>query len=292
MKRESRLSGVPALLRPDKLELLSREIDREPVLKPLELEGVRADGEESLEIVFLLMLLPVLSSDEEVSLLEEEEEEPDNAGLTEDFLTVSGLRTPDPIDVLKLLSMGADFLASETLLVRIVGFAEGKELLLSCGRDCFTGSETAFVFPPEPVVVFWSFVAETDSFSGAPPVLFLLVTGTELVLREDAVVVVTFEIESEVFFGLLLFGAKRFEVAEMVGFVVLETFMEVSTELTEDCCFCLSEVGAFLAPSSPSGSSIFKLNKPDAKSEEEDKAKHVSLDSNDGAWIQKQMQLP
>jgi hypothetical protein len=29
-----------------------------------------------------------------------------------------------------------------------------------------------------------------------------------------------------------------------------------------------------------------------AKSEEEDKAKHVSLDSNDGAWIQKQMQLP
>lgn len=172
-----------------------------------------------------------------------------------------------------------------------MGFAEGKELLLSCGRDCFTGSETAFVFPPEPVVVFWSFVAETDSFSGAPPVLFLLVTGTELVLREDAVVVVTFEIESEVFFGLLLFGAERFEVAEMVGFVVLETFMEVSTELTEDCCFCLSEVGAFLAPSSPSGSSIFKLNKH-AKSEEEDKVKHVSLDSNDGAWIQKQMQLP
>lgn len=285
MKRESRLSGVPALLRPDKLELLSREIEREPALKPLELEGERADGEESLEIVFLLMLLPVLSSDEEVSLLEEEEEETDNAGLTEDFLT------PDPIDVLKLLSMGTDFLASETLLVRIVGFAEGKEILLSCGRDCFTGSETAFVFPPEPVVVFWSFVAETDSFSGAPPVLFLLVTGTELVLREDAIVVVTFEIESEVFFGLLLFGAERFEVAEMVGFVVLETFMEVSTELTEDCCFCLSEVGAFLAPSSPSGSSIFKLNKH-AKSEEEDKAKHVSLDSNDGAWIQKQMQLP
>lgn len=274
MKRESRLSGVPALLRPDKLELLSRDSDREPALKPLELEGERADGEESLEIVFLLMLLPVLSSDEEASLLEEEEEEEtDNAGLTEDFLTVSGLRTPDPIDVLKLLSMGTDFLASETLLVRIVGFAEGKELLLSCGRDCFTGSETAFVFPPEPVVVFWSFVAETDSFSGAPPVLFLLVTGTELVLREDAVVVVTFEIESEVFFGLLLFGAERFEVAEMVGFVVLETFMEVSTELTEDCCFCLSEVGAFLAPSSPSGSSIFKLNKH-AKSEEEDKAKH------------------
>ena len=93
--------------------------------------------------------------------------------------------------------------------------------------------------------------------------LFLLVIGTELVLREDVVVVVTFEIESEGFFGLLLFGAKRFEVAEMVGFVVLETFfMEVSIELTEDCCFCLSEVGAFLAPSSPSGSSIFKLNKP------------------------------
>lgn len=291
MKRESRLSGVPALLRLDKLELLSRDIDREPVLRPLELEGVRADGEESLEIVFLLMLLPVLSSDEEVSLLEEEEEETDNAGLTEDFLTVSDLLTPDPIDVLKLLSIETDFLTSETLLVRIVGFAEGKELLLSCGRDCFTGSATEFVFPPEPVVVFWSFVAETDCFSGAPPVLFLLVIGTELVLREDVVVVVTFEIESEGFFGLLLFGAKRFEVAEMVGFVVLETFfMEGSIELTEDCCFCLSEVGAFLAPSSPRGSSILKLNKQ-AETEEEDEAKHVSLYSNVGTWIQKQLQL-
>lgn len=174
------------------MKLLSREVDRDPALKPLETEGDLADGEESF---FLLMLLAVLSTDVEITLLEEEEEEEEvgNAGLAEGF---SSLLTPDPVDALKHLPMGTEFLVSETLPVLTMGFVGGKELLLSSGRDLLTGSETALVFP----LVFCRFVEETGSFSGTPPVLFLLAIGTDLVLQEDAFFAVTFELESELFF--------------------------------------------------------------------------------------------
>lgn len=235
------------------MKLLSREVDRDPALKPLETEGDLADGEESF---FLLMLLAVLSTDVEITLLEEEEEEVGNAGLAEGF---SSLLTPDPVDALKHLSMGTEFLVSETLPVLTMGFVGGKELLLSSGRDLLTGSETALVFP----LVFCRFVEETGCFSGTPPVLFLLAIGTDLVLQEDAFFAVTFELESELFFGILFriepIGVKRWELAEMVGFVVFETFIGICIELTDDCCLCLSEVGDFLAASSLKGSSIFKL---------------------------------
>lgn len=235
------------------MKLLSREVDRDPALKPLETEGDLADGEESF---FLLMLLAVLSTDVEITLLEEEEEEVGNAGLAEGF---SSLLTPDPVDALKHLPMGTEFLVSETLPVLTMGFVGGKELLLSSGRDLLTGSETALVFP----LVFCRFVEETGSFSGTPPVLFLLAIGTDLVLQEDAFFAVTFELESELFFGILFriepIGVKRWELAEMVGFVVFETFIGICIELTDDWCLCLSEVGDFLAASSLKGSSIFKL---------------------------------
>lgn len=238
------------------MKLLSREVDRDPALKPLETEGDLADGEESF---FLLMLLAVLSTDVEITLLEEEEEEEEvgNAGLAEGF---SSLLTPDPVDALKHLPMGTEFLVSETLPVLTMGFVGGKELLLSSGRDLLTGSETALVFP----LVFCRFVEETGCFSGTPPVLFLLAIGTDLVLQEDAFLAVTFELESELFFGSVLFriepiGVKRWELAEMVGFVVFETFIGICIELTDDWCLCLSEVGDFLAASSLKGSSIFKL---------------------------------
>lgn len=240
------------------MKLLSREVDRDPALKPLEIEGDLADGEESF---FLLMLLAVLSTDVEITLLEEEEEEEEeagNAGLTEGF---SSLLTPDPVDALKHLSMGTEFLVSETLPVLTMGFVGGKELLLSSGRDLLTGSETALlVFP----LVFCRFVEETGCFSGTPPVLFLLAIGTDLVLQEDAFLAVTFELESELFFGSVLFriepiGVKRWELAEMVGFVVFETFIGICIELPDDCCLCLSGVGDLLAASSLKGSSIFKL---------------------------------
>lgn len=70
MNRESLLSRVADFLRPDKLELLSSEDDNDPPLKPLVIEGERADGDETFETVFLVVLLPVLSSDEELILFE------------------------------------------------------------------------------------------------------------------------------------------------------------------------------------------------------------------------------
>lgn len=99
INRESLLSGVPALLRPDKLEVLSKDEDKDPFLTPLETEGDRVDGEETFEIVFRLKLPPLLSNDTEDTLLEDEEA--DNAGFVEAFLTVSVLAS-DPVDLLKL----------------------------------------------------------------------------------------------------------------------------------------------------------------------------------------------
>lgn len=227
------------LLRPDKLELLSRDFDKELVLNALETEGERADGELTFETVFLPTLLSVLSNDVEESFFEEEET--DNTGFTEGFLIVSGLLTSDPVDDLKLLSVAdtdCDFLTSETL-DRVTGFvaAEGKELLLSSGRDRLTGSDEAVVLLPATVItLFCRFTV--DDFPGTPPVPFLFITGIEFELRDEAVIVglFTFELESELLFGSPLFliepvVGKRLEVAEIAAFVVFPA----STELTGDC---------------------------------------------------------
>lgn len=72
MNLESRLSGVrvPTFLRPDKLALLSRDIDKDPPLNPLETVGDRDDdGEDSFETDLLIPLLPLLSNEVEVILL-------------------------------------------------------------------------------------------------------------------------------------------------------------------------------------------------------------------------------
>lgn len=242
MNRESRLSGVPILLRPDKLELLSRDVDKDPVLNPLETEGELADGEETCETVFLLTRLPALSNDVEGSLFEEEET--DNVGLIEGFLELSDLLILDPVDDLKLLSLsdtGSIFLASETL-ERVSDFveAEGKELLLSSGRDSLTGSDAEVAFLPVTLATLFRFFI-VDDFSTTPPVLFLLAPGTEFKLGDEAgkLVLVTFELECKLLFGSVFFliepvGAKRLEVAAIVGLVVFVTFFLVSTEVTED----------------------------------------------------------
>lgn len=230
------------LLRPDKLELLSRDFDKELVLNALETEGERADGELTFETVFLPTLLSVLSNDVEESFFEEEET--DNTGFTEGFLIVSGLLTSDPVDDLKLLSVAdtdCDFLTSETL-DRVTGFvaAEGKELLLSSGRDSLTGSDAEVAFLPVTLATLFRFFI-VDDFSTTPPVLFLLAPGTEFKLGDEAgkLVLVTFELECKLLFGSVFFliepvGAKRLEVAAIVGLVVFVTFFLVSTEVTED----------------------------------------------------------
>lgn len=196
MNLESRLSGVATFLRPDKLELLSRDDDKDRALNPLETEGDRADEEETFEAVFLIPLLPLLPNEVEVTILEEEEEEADDAGFIEDFLAVSCLATSDPVDVFRLRptgDTGTDFLVSDTLArVEALVIGEGNELLTS-GRDRLTGVEPKGVvfFPAtEPILL--------CRFSGKPPVLFRLAAGTTFELFSDALTVgfITFEAES------------------------------------------------------------------------------------------------
>lgn len=247
MNRESRLSGVAAFLLPEKLELLSIDEDREPTFDPLEIAGDRADGEESLELTFLNVLLPLLSNDE-VTLFEEEEIE--DADLTEDLLTVSCFLTSDSVDVLKLLvrgETGPDFLVSETpTLGDVLVTTEGNELLLISGRERLNGSEAnvvVFLLATE-LTLLGRLVTETDDFSGKPPVLFLL-NGTEFELRADpdpvTVDFTTPELESELIFDSIFFriepvGTRTFEAAATLGFTVLETLFALSDELTEGFC--------------------------------------------------------
>lgn len=247
MNRESLLSGVPALLRPDKLEFRSRDDDRDPFRSPLETEGDLNDGEETFEIVFLLTMLPPLSNDMEDTLLEEGVT--DNTGLVEAFLRLSILAS-DPVDLLKLRptgDTGTDFLVSETLARVLVGLVtnEGNELLLMSGSDRLTGcdSKVEVFFPTAEPAVVVCLVVEADDFSGNPPVLFLLVKGTEFVVFKEALTVglVRFELRADPVLGsvflliLELVATETFDMAATLGFPTLVTFFALSTELTGDC---------------------------------------------------------
>lgn len=244
MNRESRLSGVAPFLLPEKLELLSIDDDREPTFDPLVNAGDRADGEESLELTLLIVLLPLLSNDE-VTFFEEEEIE--DADLTEDLLVVSCFVTSDSVDVLKLRvtgETGPDFLVSETpALGEVFVATEGNELLLISGRERLNGSEAnvvVFLVATEPTLP-GRLVTETDGFSGKPPVLFLLI-GTEFELRAEpdpvTVDLTTPELESELIFGSTFFridpvSPTTFEAAPTLGFTVRETLFALSDEFTD-----------------------------------------------------------
>lgn len=279
MNLESRLSGVATFLRPDKLELLSREEERDPGRNRLETEGVRSDGEETFETAFLIPLPPLVSNEEDVALLKEEEddeEETDNDGLTEALLTVSCLVTSEPVDVLKLRSPGntvVDFLVSEALtLFEGLATAEDNELLLSSGSDRLAGSE---VFLPAVVVVvlvvalFSRLVAETaDGFSGStPPVLFRLTTEIEFEIRDAPATVDFFPLELELeptkgLLGSTLFltepvDADTFDITAVPGFTVFIAFFPPSTELADACFSGTRGVSTGSSPcSTTTGSSI------------------------------------
>lgn len=189
MKRESRLSGVATFRRPDKLEFLSRDADKWPTFGPLETEGDRDDGEETFETALLIVLLPVLSNDIEETLRDEESVGDD---FTAEFFVESCFPASELGNVLEVLptgEMGTDFLVSEMFgLVEGLLATEERELLRTSGSDRLNGSEEVaeVVFLPvtELTVFCCLLVTETGCFSGKPPVLFLLVIGTELKLRE------------------------------------------------------------------------------------------------------------
>lgn len=173
MNFESRLWNVASLFLPDKTEVLSKDDDIDPLLSPLEYEGVLVDEEEILETGFLARLSPLLSNDDEVTLLVEESDDNDD---DEEEETGNDCLTEDPVDV-----EGIDFLVSE-MLFPLLKPTEGNELLLSSGRDLLVGSA---LFLPALEVYF-----TMEGFSITPPVFFNLDGGTGF--EDDTVLVVSF----------------------------------------------------------------------------------------------------
>lgn len=140
-----------------------------------------------------------------MSLLEVREDEIDGVDLIEDLLAASLLialsGVSDGIEVFKLLSadeIRTDFLAPGTLdRGECLETTEDSELLLSSGRERLVGSDVGVLVAAALLALFTFFEEDAGDFSGNPPVLFLLVTGTEPETRVDplAVDLVTFELE-------------------------------------------------------------------------------------------------
>lgn len=259
MNLESRLSGVPTFLRPDKLELLSLDANKEPVFDPLEIEvfdpleieGDLADGEDTFGTEFLIVLLPVLlqvlSIDAEETLLDDESEGDD---FTEDFLTESCLVASELGNVLGVRAMGemgTDFLVSEMLgREEVLVTVEGSELLRTSGRDRLNGSEAEGVVfsPATELTLLCRFVVESGCFSGKPPVLFLLIGGAEFKLLEVLLTVdlamfdlTAFDLESGPLFGSIIFlvapvGPDSFDVAVTFGFAGFAGFAVFAVPFT------------------------------------------------------------
>ena len=187
MKFESRLSALVDFFRSDKFEFLSRDVDREGILGPLEMEGDRDDGDETFETALLNVLLPVLSNDIcDVDRLVDE--------FSADLFVASRLPTSElssDLEVRLTCELEIAFLVSDTLgLVEGLATIEDSELLLTSGSDRLNGSEELAEVglpPTAELALFCRLLAETGCFSGKPPVLFLLVTGTELKPPEVAV---------------------------------------------------------------------------------------------------------
>lgn len=242
IKRESRLSGVDAFLRPDKdEEPLSTEDESDPNLEPLVTEGERASGEEILETVLLILLLPLLSKDEEGTLFEVEM---DNAGLTAGFLVESCLLVSDFGDDLDTLvdgEMGDDFFVSDTLtgIAALVppGGSDARLLSprarLSCVRVIrFSFNDTS----PSG-----GLATEADCFSCTPPVLFLLFGKAAFELGDGRVGVclTAFELESETAVPSALFLDEATDPEALAAdktpdFIVFELLLTLSIELAED----------------------------------------------------------
>lgn len=243
IKRESRLSGVDAFLRPDKdEEPLSTEDESDPNLEPLVIEGERASGEEILETVLLvLLLLPLLSKDEEGTLFEVEM---DNAGLTVGFRVESCLLVSDfgdDRDTLADGEMGDDFFVSDTLT--------GIAALVPLG-----GSDARLLSPRGRLscvrVIRFSFndtspsgrlATEADCFSSTPPVLFLLFDKAAFELGDGCVGVclTAFELESETAVPSALFLDEATDPEALAAdktpdFIVFELLLTLSIKLAED----------------------------------------------------------
>jgi len=196
----------------------------------------------------------VLSNDEEATLFEKET---DGDGVARDFFPESCLFASEEGGVLEVRAIGAegaDFLVSEVVdRVNDLVATEGNELLLTSGRDRLNGSEaTVLVILLETGLTLVCFlVIETGCFSGKPPVLFLLTTGTEF--EELAFVAVDLTrvlLKSKLLLTSILFlvtpvGPETFGVT--FGFTVFNVLFTLSA----DDCGCNSEFWGLSGGSSP-----------------------------------------
>lgn len=234
-------------------------MDKDAVLDLLETAGDRVDGEETFEIVFLatLPLLALLSWEVEVSLLEVKEDEIDGVDLIVDVLAPSLLVSfpgvSDSFEDFKLLSadeIGTDLPVSGTFVRgECLETTEDNELLLSSGRERLVGSDVGVLMAAALFTLF-CFFEEVGDFSGNPPVLFLLVTGTEVETRVDPIAVdfgaleleFKADLDSMLLLTELVFGAS---VAE--GFTVFILLFAFPEEMTAGT-FC--ELGCLITISS------------------------------------------
>lgn len=233
MKCESRLSALVVFLWSDNFELLSRDVDKEDTLGPLETEGDRDDGDETFETVLLNVLLPVLSNDIcDVDKLVDE--------FSVDLFVATLLPTSElfsDLGVRLTCELEIEFLVSDTFgLVEGLAAIEGSELLLTSGSDRFNGSEEVAdvgLPPTTELTLSCRLLTETGCFSGKPPVLFLLVTGIELKPPEVpvtfALVIIgfaTLDRNSEPLFSSVLFLAAPIDpvTVGLASFAVLFAF--------------------------------------------------------------------
>lgn len=148
---------------------------------------------------------------------------------------------------------------------------EGNELLLSSGSDRLTGSGgVGVVFFPavEPTLGVW-FVVEADDFSGSPPVLFRLVTGTEFEAFKEALKVglVRFELGTDPFLGSIFLliletvATETLDVGPTLGFPTLVALFAPSIELAGDCFSTFRGFSTVPLSDCTNGSSILGLAK-------------------------------
>lgn len=269
IKRETLISGVPAFLRLDAVDILSREDDKDLVFDPLETTDDRAVEEENFEIIFLDELLNVLSMDVEGTL---EDEESDEEDLTLDVIRECPLLAsellPTVLGVLVVGEEGTEFLVSMELeRTEALPANEGSELLRGSGRDRLNGSvvveEPVFLPTAELTLLICFSTGTCCCFSGKLPVLFLLTAepAFDVVLPLSIVGFLRVDLTTlgtllgSIFFRVVpVVEPETFKDDETVGFITL--LVVVFTLSAEDCVF-VSEIGTLSNdPSSPSISPV------------------------------------
>lgn len=213
----------------------------------------------------------MLSTEVEATLLTEGDEA-GTAPLTADCFVVPCFVPSAPVVVLEPRPTGDSTTAPlvfETLALLAVGLVttEGNEVLLSSGRDRLTApgaeGDWSFLPPAVPTLLF-----RADVFWAKPPVLFLLVAGTEFEVFPEGVPADLLMPESEsdtllgsIFFLLDKVGLANPAVSTEIAFALFATDFGVSLGVRDERFSELAELSTAGSLKPPSGSSISAQHK-------------------------------